>query len=53
MREDEEYKDFEDAIQYILALGTKCDVIVSNDKRFVAKGLPCVSSEVFVGEWLA
>jgi len=52
MREDKEYKDFEDAIQYILALGTKCDVIVSNDKRFVSKGLPCVSSEVFVGEWL-
>jgi len=52
MRKDEDYKDFEDTIQYILALNTKCDVIVSNDKRFVAKGLPCVSSKVFVGEWL-
>jgi len=51
MGEDEDYKDFEDAIQYILALHTKCDIIVSNDKRFV-KGLPCVSSEVFVREWL-
>ena len=52
MREDEDYKDFEDAIQYILALNTQCDVIVSNDKRFVSKGLPCVRSEVFVEEWL-
>ena len=52
MREDEAYKDFEDSIQYILALNTQCDVIVSNDRGFVAKGLPCMSSEVFVREYL-
>ena len=52
MREDEAYKDFEDSIQYTLALNTQCDVIVSNDKGFVAKGLPCMTSEVFVREYL-
>jgi len=53
MRDDADYKDFEDSIQYILALNTKCDVIVTNDKRFVSKGLECLSSEAFVGKYLA
>jgi len=52
MRKDPDYKDFEDSIQYILALNTKCDVIVSNDKRFVSKGVECLSSEGFVGKYL-
>jgi len=52
MRKDADYKDFEDSIQYILALNTKCDVIVSNDKRFVSKGVECLSSEGFVGKYL-
>ena len=52
MRKDSDYKDFEDAIQYILALNTKCDVIVTNDKRFTSKGLKCMSSEAFVKEFL-
>ena len=52
MRDDTDYKDFEDSIQYILALGTKCDVIVTNDKRYVSKGLECLSSEAFVGKYL-
>jgi len=52
MRKDADYKDFEDSIQYILALNTKCDVIVSNDKHFVSKGVECLSSEGFVGKYL-
>ena len=52
MRNDPDYKDFEDSIQYILARNTKCDVIVTNDKRFVSKGIECLSSEAFVGKYL-
>jgi len=52
MRKDKDYKDFEDSIQYVLALQTKCDVIISNDKGFVAKELPCMTSEVFVKRFL-
>ena len=48
MREDNDYKDFEDAIQYTLALQTKCDVIVSNDKKFIAKKIDCMISEELV-----
>ena len=53
MREDEAYKDFEDTIQYILAYNTGCDVIISNDKRFVSKELPCMNAESFVRECLS
>ncbi len=52
MRKDSDYKDFEDSIQYILALQTKCDVIVTNDKNFVSKGVKCMNSEAFVKEFL-
>jgi len=48
MRKESEYKDFEDSIQYIMALNEKCDVIVTNDKRFVSKEIPSLSSEMFV-----
>jgi len=52
MRKDSDYKDMEDTIQYILALQTECDVIVSNDKKFVSKEIPCMDSETFVKQFL-
>ena len=52
MRKDRDYKDMEDTIQYILALQTACDVIVSNDKKFVSKEIPCMDSETFVKQFL-
>ena len=52
MRKDSDYKDFEDAIQYTLALQTECDVIVTNDKKFVAKEVECMSSQDFVKRFL-
>jgi len=52
MRDNVAYKDFEDTIQYILALNTKCDVIVTNDKRFVSKEIESLSSEAFVKKYL-
>jgi len=52
MRKDSDYIDFEDTIQYIMALENKCDVIVTNDKRFVGKELRVMSSKAFVEEFL-
>ncbi len=52
MREDGDYKDFEDCIQYILALNAQCDVIVTNDKNFVSKGVKCMRSEDFVKQFI-
>ena len=52
MRKDSDYSDFEDTIQYIMALENKCDVIVTNDKRFVGKEFRVLSSGAFVEEFL-
>ena len=51
-REDPDYKDLEDTIQYIMALNTGCDVIVSNDKRFVSKEIEMMDSQTFVKRFL-
>ncbi len=45
MQEDSEYQDLEDTIQYILAKNTACELILSNDAKFVAKDLSVMSSE--------
>ncbi|WP_456432619.1 type II toxin-antitoxin system VapC family toxin [Nitratifractor sp.] len=52
MRKDPDYTDLEDTIQYILALNAQCEVIVTNDKRFVAKEIECLSAEAFVVKYL-
>ena len=52
MRGDSDYKDLEDVIQYIMALNTGCDVIVSNDGNFISKDIPCISSTKFVERFL-
>ena len=49
MRKDSDYTDMEDVIQYVLAKKTECDLIVTNDKRFVAKEIECVGSDRFMG----
>jgi len=53
MRSDSDYTDFEDTIQYIMARNTGCDVIVTNDKRFVSKEIECVSAEAFVKHYVS
>ena len=50
MREDNDFKDFEDTLQYILADEIKADAIISNDKRFVSKNIPLFTSKEFVKE---
>ncbi len=49
MRKDSDYTDMEDTIQYVLAKQMKCDLIITNDKRFMAKNITCVGSEGFMG----
>ncbi|MEA1891423.1 MAG: PIN domain-containing protein [Campylobacterota bacterium] len=48
MQNDSDYKDLEDAIQYTLALEENCDLIITNDKKFVSKKLKCVTSFEYI-----
>ena len=45
--------DFEDMLQYEAALASKCDVIVTRDKKrhFPNNGLPVLSPELFLNEF--
>ncbi len=52
MQADNEYADFEDALQYVLAQKTKCDLIISNDVRFASKGIRLLTSEAFCTEYI-
>ncbi len=47
MQSDGDYYDMEDTIQYILALQHHCDLIISNDTKFVSKNVECMSAETF------
>jgi predicted nucleic acid-binding protein len=47
MREDKDYNDLEDTIQYILAQKMQCDLIISNDKKFISKEIEIMNSEAF------
>jgi len=47
MIEDDDYKDLEDTIQYIMAKKEKCDIIISNNKNFISKDIKLMSSEDF------
>lgn len=47
MLKDTDYKDLEDAIQYIMAKKLNCDLIISNDKNFVSKDIKLMTSEEF------
>lgn len=42
------YNDIEDTIQYILAKRENCDLILSNDKKFISKEIPLMTSDEFV-----
>ena len=48
MRENQNYKDLEDTIQYILAKKEGCDLIISNDIGFYAEDIPVMSSKAFL-----
>lgn len=48
MRENPNYKDLEDTIQYILAKKEGCELIISNDKGFYSEDIPVISSKAFI-----
>lgn len=48
MQEDKDYKDLEDTLQFVMAKQVGCDLILTNDKRFVAKGMQLFSSVGFL-----
>ncbi|CAA6827191.1 MAG: Unknown protein [uncultured Thiotrichaceae bacterium] len=48
MQEDEDYKDLEDTLQFVMAKQAECDLILTNDKRFVAKEMQLFSSAGFL-----
>lgn len=51
MRENRNFKDLEDTIQYVLALETNCDCIISNDKEFYSPEITLFSSDGFILEF--
>jgi predicted nucleic acid-binding protein len=53
MREDIQYEDLEDTLQYVLAQKEKCDIIVSNDRGFVSKQIELLSSEAFIKKYIS
>jgi len=48
MRNNTNFKDLEDTIQYILAKKEGCDLIISNDKGFYSEDIPIMSSKTFI-----
>jgi len=53
MKEDEDYVDLEDTLQYVLAQKEQCDIIVSNDRKFVSKKIELLSSEAFIKKYIS
>lgn len=47
-KENENFKDFEDTLHYILAQKEKCDLILSNDKAFYSPNIKVLSSQEFI-----
>jgi len=50
MRENENFKDLEDTMQYILAQKEECDLIISNDKNFKSIDIKLLSAKEFLEE---
>lgn len=53
MKDDESYGDLEDTLQYVLAQKENCELIISNDKRFMSKEIELLSSEAFIKKYIA
>ncbi len=51
MKTDSDYTDMEDTNQYVLAMQEHCDLIISNDKRFISKKIACLSSYNFIASY--
>jgi predicted nucleic acid-binding protein len=49
---DIDNNDFEDTLQYISAMNSKCDCIITNDKSFYISSMETLSSSEFVEKYL-
>ncbi len=47
MSQKKQYQDLEDTLQYILAKKQNCDLIISNDKKFISEDILILSSKEF------
>ena len=47
MKQNRNFTDLEDTIQYVMAKKVKADLILSNDKGFVSDGIEVMCTEVF------
>ncbi len=52
MRDDGNYTDLEDTLQYILAQKTGCELIISNDTRFYSRDIEVMGSGEFVERYI-
>lgn len=50
MKQNKNYTDLEDTIQYVMAKKAGCDLILSNDKGFVSEDLVLMCSGNFIEE---
>ena len=53
IKDDEDYVDLEDTLQYVLAQKEQCDVIISNDRGFVSKKIELLSSGAFIEKYIS
>ena len=47
MLKDKNYHDLEDTLQYVLAKKQNCDLIISNDEKFVSNDIQLITSKKF------
>ncbi len=47
MRQNTDFTDLEDTIQYVMAQKVHADLILSNDRGFVSEGIEVMGTEVF------
>lgn len=47
MKQNRDFTDLEDTIQYVMAKKVKADLILSNDKGFVSDGIEVMNTEGF------
>lgn len=48
MRQNSQFRDLDDTIQYVMAKKKKCDLILSNDKGFYSSEIPLMNTKEFI-----
>jgi len=51
MEKDANFKDLEDTLQYVLAKKERCDLILTNDKKFYSPDIQIATTSQFVKEF--